>query len=519
MSRTSIKQDRHFSNSFRWTVPGMSNDESPAFERDEATEMREDYWHLTEDLKEGTKAMRAAGQVWLPKEPREKHTTYTNRIKRSVLKNAYRSAIDKTVARPFSQPVTVDNEDKLPELLQDMSENFDRRGTSITVHASRLFWIGLHRGFVHQVVSFPEMPEDATKRDDEEMDARPFATILDPVNVLGWNSEINAQGKEILTELRYLEKGSERSGKYGTKNVWYIKVLTPDEYEVFKLSDDLQTWNSVNSGSHTYGKVPLQTLSLDGDVDELGDSLRMTGRPVFLDLAWLNLTHWQSNSDQRNILRFARTGMYFAKGFSKKQVQAITIGPDQIVSTEDENGDFKVVEYQGSSIELGYKDLKEIELQMEAISASPLLEKPGDITATETSVNEAKSNTQIQAWVRLLESFLKETYLMAARWTEPKYELPEDFQVSVFNDFSSKMGADGELLIKSRAAREIDQETFLREMRRRGVLGEDADIDEIIAALENEGPSLDMMNQGLAQEEEDDSAQLDDDDDELDDEE
>ena len=86
---------------------------------------------------------------------------------------------------------------------------------------------------------------------------------------------------------------------------------------------------------------------------------------------------------------------------------------------------------------------------------------------------------------------------MAAEWI--KAELPEGFKVNVDNDFAIWIRAmqDVAELIKIRQAGEISRRTFLREIRRRALLSETLDIDEEIAAIESEGPSLADIGLGV----------------------
>ena len=69
--------------------------------------------------------------------------------------------------------------------------------------------------------------------------------------------------------------------------------------------------------------VPVVECAVDADY-------AMRARPPLLDLAWLNLAHWQSSSDQRHILHIARVPILFARGMDTAESQ-IDIGPNRII--------------------------------------------------------------------------------------------------------------------------------------------------------------------------------------------
>ena len=101
-------------------------------------------WTLIHDLLGGTQAMRDAGELWLPKEPREVQVDYDYRKSRSVLYNGYANAVDRVVSKPFTKPVVVQGE--LPEILVGIEHNVDRQGTNLTQFSRKLMHTGSNYG-------------------------------------------------------------------------------------------------------------------------------------------------------------------------------------------------------------------------------------------------------------------------------------------------------------------------------------------------------------------------------------
>jgi hypothetical protein len=113
---------------------------------------------LVNSLMGGTKVMRAAGEKYLPREPKESLKAYQNRLARSVLYNAFADTIYKLVGKPFSKPVTVKHE--TPDKIKTWAEDIDRCGCNITTFAREVLEAGLTDGITHILVDYPEAPEN-----------------------------------------------------------------------------------------------------------------------------------------------------------------------------------------------------------------------------------------------------------------------------------------------------------------------------------------------------------------------
>jgi len=292
-------------------------------------------------------------------------------------------------------------------------------------------------------------------------------------------------GHKKLTQIRIKETVTEPAGTYGTADVDQIRVWTESTWAVYRKNAETDEYDLHEEGEHTFKGIPLFTAYFDR-------TEFMEGRPALEDLAWLNLAHWQSSSDQRNILRFARVGMVFLKGISEKEMEdkGLVMGANQVFYTSSDKADMKVVEHSGNAIGAGRQDLQDLQDRMQLMGMQVFVQRTGTQTATGKAIDEARHLTDIQAWIRTLENMLREAYWGAAQWIGAK--LPEDFSIDIYSDFGigPKEAAHLEHLLKARMAGEIDRETYLSEVRRRGVFSETIEVEEIQARLEAEGPAL-----------------------------
>ena len=453
------------------------------------------HWELIDALLGGTLAMRAASDTYLPRETKEDATLYNNRLNRSVLYGAYEDTVEDLADRPFAKPVTIQGE--LPDVLADILESVDGQGTNLTQFARELLYAGTNAGLTHVLVDVPATRNEGdpplTKAAEQQNGIRPIFVHIKAQDLIGWRYEIVA-GKPKLVQIRWRESREEADGTYGTKTVEAIRVYTDIGWELHEKNDN-NVYVLIDSGTHTYPDgIPLVTLYLQ-------KTGFMTAEPPLEKLAWLNLSHWQNNSDQMNIVHYGRTALLFGSGFTEDEVEKdVVLGPNRIFRCTNENAKLGYVEPAGAAMEAGRKELEAIQEQMEVLGVQPLMRKSGTTTATGQSIDEARSQSSMQAWVRAAERTLEGCFGVAALWL--KLDLPDDFKVDIFNEFGLSLRANEDIksLIQIRQAREISHETFLREVRRRAVLSETLDIDEEIRRVAAEGPSLGLVGVGVGAE-------------------
>lgn len=440
--------------------------------------------HLPETLMGGTPAMRAAGTVYLPKEPKEDEDKYKARKDRTVLFNGYSNTVGDLSNRPFCKAVTVRG--AIPKRLESVVWDVNGENQNITQFAREELLQGIHSGIVHILVDYPDVANlgKLSKSQEAELDLRPHLVMIKAQNLIGWRYERLTNGKYDLTQIRILENVTESDGLYGSKIVERVRVINKDSWELHKKDGDGK-WVKDDEGTLSLGKIPLVTIYLN-------KTGFMTARPVLEDLAWANLEHWQSTSDQKNILRFLRMAILVLKGIEEEELEKkFAVGPNFAIRTMNTEADVAYAEHTGKGVEAGQTDLDHIEEHMEVLGMAPLVRQPGNTTATGEAIHEGSYICDLQAMVRAVEKGILESFQIAAEWL--KVSLPSDFAIDIYSDFAiaAHSAADFLNLLKARQAKEISRETFLTEIRRRGVISETVDVEEEIARIADEAPDLD----------------------------
>ena len=468
-------------------------------------------WDLITSLMGGRRTMLVQKQKYLPKQEAEKNGPYEARLKRTFLFEGFNDTVDKLSAKPFSRSIAVQGE--LPEQLEVLTKDVDKSGKSITQYGRELMTTGLRRGLTHILVDFTIMkfededgePRVATKEEETAADARPTFSEISPTNFIDWEEDENNK----LVYARWIENTVERKERFVDETKMRIREMTDTTFEVWELrkketqvsGQDEHEWESIENGLHTFGEVPIVTFY----TEQTGSR---TATPPLRKLAEANLAHYQSGSDQRSLLNVARAGILLLTGFNDEDLEeGIDIGPRTQLTSSNENADAKWVEHTGASIEAGRQDLEDLQNYMTILGTEPLVIRPGNRTATAEAVDEGKNQSAIQAWIRSLEVTLEKAYRLAARWLKIEDQIPDDFKIDIFNEFGISLSGKKEIdfLLKTRQLRQIQQKTFLQELKRRGVLTDGLDIELEIEVTEEEQPNLaDMFDDDNSEEDDDD---------------
>lgn len=432
-------------------------------------------WPIVDALLGGTPAMRDAGETFLPAFPNEDADSYRARLNASTLFPAFRRTLSVMAGKPFARELTLgkDTPPRIVELCQDV----DLQGNSLHVFAARLFREALAYGMCGTLVDYPTTSGARTLADERNLGARPYFVHVRHDQILGWKLE-DAGGRTRLVQLRIAEAAQVPDGPFGARTVNRVRVLEPGSWQLYQ-ADSEGKYQVIDEGVTTLGAIPF--VPLFG-----AQTGAMTGVSPLLDLAYLNVKHWQSQSDQDNILHVARVPILVAVGVDDDF--SLTVGASKAVKITSGAGRLEFVEHSGAAITAGLESLAALEQQMIQTGAELLVAKPGQRTATEAATDAEANKSDLQQMAEAFEDGLDQCLQFMADWLR----LPEGGHVAMFKDFgaASLSEASGQLVVQMSGAGLIGKRTAIRELQRRGALSPDLNPDEEIETVEAEGPSL-----------------------------
>lgn len=441
----------------------------------------------------GTEAMRTAGKAYLPKFGAESDETYKERLGLSWLFNGYRKTVRDMSGRVFDKPIELG--DGAPKQIIDWCENVDLAGRDLSTFARSVFEDGIDAGVSYILVDAPPRDGTVTQAQAQAENLRPYLVHLQTEEILGWKSE--AVGNvQTLTQLRIIESVAVGDDKdeFAQDHVDQVRVLDLIEGRVqtrlfrkTKGQNGAETW-ALFEGPTFSGLPQITVVPFYANRDGF-----FAGKPLLDDLADVNIAHWQSQSDQRNILHAARVPILFAAG-RRSDEGDLVISSTRAVVTDSPDATLQWVEHSGAAIGAGRQDLKDLEFQMEAHGLQLLVAQSQ--SATGATLDAAKETSILAMTADQLQDALEQALIWMAEYGGLG---AVSIEVKVNKEFGAGMmtAQELQLLLNAVNTGSLSRETFLRELARRGMVSPDLNPADEAERIANEGGGMDTVNGGI----------------------
>lgn len=445
---------------------------------------------IIDDLLGGTLSMRAAGQKYLFKMPLEDKGAYENRLNRSTLYPALSETLAQMCGRVFYSPINVSDVNK--KIAEDILPDVDAEGNALDVFASQWFYAALAYGVSFVLVDYTKTGEAKTKADEKALGARPYLVHIKPQNVLGIKYD-RINGNKIMTQFRYKEFVTEEDGEFATKVVEQINVYEIGRVRKYKAQSNGKgalSFVEIENIEVKANGIPLTFIPIVPFVTKKTGHFAL-GEPPLMELANLNIKHWQSQSDQDNLLNTARVPLLVRIGVTDDS--AVKIG-NSIVDLPA-NADLRYVEHTGSAIDAGQKSLNELEAQMR-VAGAKLLEK-ADMAMTESQARD-EQNKEISA-LRLYANRFEDALDLALEyvglWLGIESKDVGKVEISGNIDGNLDPNASMDSVIKLQSAGIISKQTTFEEAKRRGLISDTVNWEDEQARTDGEGLNNDDFSE------------------------
>jgi hypothetical protein len=423
----------------------------------------------------GTTAMRTAGTTYLPKFPAESVEAYDVRLKASWLFNGYRKTIRDMVGRVFDKSVEIID---APEALEEWCANVDMQGRDLSTFARGVFEDSLSGpGVSYIMVDAPRREGTVTQAQALQQNLRPYLVHLTAGELLGWRTAL-VDNVTTLVQARVLEVVREDDPKdeFGQVTLPQVRVLDLIDgrvnVRIYRKAEKAKEWAVVEEFATEQTAIMIVPVY----TNRTGF---FTGEPLLDDLADINVAHWQSQSDQRNVLHAARVPILFA---NRVQADSIVIGSNTAVIADAEGAELKWVEHTGKAIDAGRQDLKDLEFQMETFGLQLLAARAQSATG---EALDAKKETSVLA---MTADALQDALEQALLWMCEIGGIDYDPDVRVNKEFGVSMmtAQDVGALLQSYRDGVLSRETVITEFTRRGFVRSDLTADEEAERLDEE---------------------------------
>jgi Domain of unknown function (DUF4055) len=467
------------------TTPPTNNPNIPSFQHALYREVLEDLiWvqDVLADLK-GCKA------EYLPQEEKEPPKAYLNRIGRTQFDNRFSPAVKGHSGLLSDFTLT----DDTPQSIRDYQKDCDRQGNSLKTFLTEADETVLADGGCGILVEYPKT-EDAegnaiarSAADEKLLALRPYLVLINRRNILNWDIEYR-NGEPFLNFVVLREAHTVREGLFGSRQQIHYRILYPGRFEEWKIKSVQGEWKAVlvDEGRTNLERVPLVWYSIS-------ENKIFQSAPPFMNLARLNIEHYQKRSGLNEVLHKCNLPVPVRKGFIKsiqdllKPIAKLVIGPNSVVDIPMD-GDFFFAEPTGNAIAATQADIAKLEASMDRISLAFITGGDAQKTATEVMLHTAQTQATLMGMAERKRSAVEQIFDLWAQYTG------EDSGGSI--EVSAKVlqlppNPQEVQIILDAMGLKISNQLGLQMLLSLGWLPQDADIEAEVNMLEGMAESLD----------------------------
>jgi hypothetical protein len=423
-------------------------------------------WEIMKAVTNGTEYLRDNSEAFLPLEPREDYTAYLSRVNRAVFSPYTQRLIRAATGLIMRKPITLIGDSYWTDVF---AKDVDGCGSDLDEYARRVLICSLTYGQSHILVDYPAPTGALSLAEERAQNRRPYWIEIDPTNIYGWrlDREVNYGS---LIQVRIAEKAVVPSGEFGEQVFDQVRVIEPGKFSIYRkvspkkdlinLQDTTYAGNFdgpenekdyelVDSGVFSLGEVPLVSV-YSGKTDTL------TSKPPLLDIAYLNLAHFQRQADLIHSLHVASQPMLVLEGWDD-QTKDTTISVNYAMATQPGNKVY-YVEPASSAFEAQTNEIQELQLQMATLGISTLSQQKFVAESADARrLDRVDTNSMLSMVSLELEQKLQKVFNLSANYLgiePPEVKISRDF------DIERLIGQDITALTSLFDQKVIDREEF-----------------------------------------------------------
>ncbi len=398
-------------------------------------------WEIMKAVTEGTDYLRQNSEAFLPIEPREDYTAYLSRVNRSVFSPYTQRLLRAAAGLVLRKPITLLGDPYWTEMFK---MDVDGCKSDLDEYARRLLMCSLTYGQSHILVDYPAPSGALSLAEERLQNRRPYWIEVDPTNLYGWRLDRESNYGNLI-QVRIGEKAVLPHGEFGEKIYEQVRVIEPGRYRVFRKKEEIEElydvhdetyagnfsapsnetdYKTVESGEFSLGEVPLVTI-YSGKVDNL------VSKPPLLDIAYLNLAHYQRQADLIHSLHVASQPMLVLEGWDD-QTKDMSISVNYAMATQPGNKVY-YVEPASSAFEAQSAEITELQMQMATLGISTLSQQKFVAESADARrLDRVDTNSMLSMVSMELEQKLQKAFNLSAQYVglePPEVKISRDFDI------------------------------------------------------------------------------------------
>ena len=419
-------------------------------------------WSVMAAVTKGTNYIRDLCETYLPQEPREDDDAYQTRVDRSVL-SPYTSRLIETAAGAIlRKPIHIEGDPYWLEL----AENIDGLGSNINEYARRALVSSLTYGHSAILVDYPAASEARNLAEERAMGRRPYFVHVDAPQIWGWRKE---SGTNRLLQVRIHDYDVRPLNEFGEEQVEEMLVIYPGRFDKYTLGQEVVEF--TQTGGYSLNEIPLVPIYSN----RRG---LLVSQPPLLDIANLNITHYQRQADLIHALHIAAMPTLVLEGWDDTTGSA-TMGVNYAIAMQPGNKAY-YVQADATSFDAQMQELQSLEGQMSTLGVTKLFGQKFVAESAEAKrIDQAQSNSVLSIISQELESALQQAFNFAAQYVgmeAPEITIDRDF------DYYRLIGQDVSVLAQLNQMGKISDAMLLEILRRGEVLPDNINVEDEIEA-------------------------------------
>jgi len=423
-------------------------------------------WEIMKAVTEGTEYLRENSEAFLPLEPREDYDAYLARVNRAVFSPFTQRLIRAATGLVLRKPITLIGDPYWTEMFK---MDVDGCKSDLDEYARRLLMCSLTYGQSHILVDYPAPGGAVSLAEERQQNRRPYWIEVDPTNIYGWRLDRESNYGNLI-QVRLAEKAVLPDGEFGEKIYDQVRVIEPGRYRVFRKRETVEDlyeddgggyagsmsspegakdYELAESGEFSLGEVPLVSI-YSGKVENL------VSKPPLLDIAYLNLAHFQRQADLIHSLHVASQPMLVMEGYDD-QTKDLAVSVNYAMATQPGNKIY-YVEPASSAFDAQSAEIKELQMQMATLGISTLSQQKFVAESADARRLDRVDTNSMLAMVSMeLEQKLQKAFNLSAEYVgiePPEVKISRDF------DIERLIGQDITALTSLFDQQVIDREEF-----------------------------------------------------------
>lgn len=419
-------------------------------------------WSVMAAVTNGTNYLRDMSETYLPQEPREDDDAYQTRVNRSVL-SPYASRLIETAAGAIlRKPIHIEGDPYWLEL----AKNIDGLGSNINEYARRALVSSLTYGHSAILVDYPAASEARNLAEERAMGRRPYFVHVDAPQIWGWRKE---SGTNRLLQVRIHDYDVRPLNEFGEEQVEEMRVIYPGRYDLYTLGQEVVEF--AETGGYSLNEIPLVPIYSN----RRG---LLVSQPPLLDIANLNITHYQRQADLIHALHIAAMPTLVLEGWDDTTGSA-TMGVNYAIAMQPGNKAY-YVQADATSFDAQMAELESLSSQMSTLGVTKLFGQKFVAESAEAKrIDQAQSNSVLSIISQELESALNQAFGFAAQYVgmePPEITIDRDF------DYYRLIGQDVSVLAQLNQMGKISDQMLLEILRRGEILPDSINIEDEVEA-------------------------------------